>query len=53
MAMEVVGFMTVPKPFQFKLKPRGPWVNEVIAREWDAADTSMDKVMGTSTDVEV
>jgi cytochrome P450 len=52
MAMYVVGFMTVPKEFKFQLKPRGPWVNKVVGREWQAADTSMDKVMGTSTDVE-
>jgi cytochrome P450 len=53
MAMEVVGFMTLPKEFRFKLKPRGQWVNEVIEKEWAAADTSLDKVMGTTNDVEL
>ena len=52
MEMEVVGFMTVPKEFSFKLKPRGPWVSDVIAKEWAAIDMSLDKVMGTTTDVE-
>lgn len=33
-SMDVVGFMTVPPPFRFRLKPRGPWVEQVIAREW-------------------
>lgn len=37
-SMEVVGFMTLPKEFRFRLKPRGPWVGEVVAREWQAAE---------------
>jgi cytochrome P450 len=52
MAMDVIGFMTVPKTLRFKLKPRGPWVDEVIAKEWTAVDTSLDKVMGTTNDIE-
>jgi len=29
-SMVVVGFMTVPKEFRFKLKPKGSWVLDVI-----------------------
>ncbi|PKS06241.1 hypothetical protein jhhlp_006987 [Lomentospora prolificans] len=52
-SMVVVGFMTVPKEFRFKLKPRAPWVEEVIVKAWTEADTSLDKVMGTTKDVEM
>ncbi|KAI9036934.1 cytochrome P450 [Aspergillus affinis] len=50
--MVVVGFMTMPKELKFKLKPRGDWVLDVIQREWDSAEKSLDKVMGTTQDVE-
>jgi cytochrome P450 len=50
--MVVVGFMTEPKEFRFKLKTRGPWVADVIERSWKEADKGLDKVMGTSVDVE-
>lgn len=50
--MVVVGFMTVPKEFRFRLKPRGPWVADVIERSWQSADKGLDKVMGASVDVE-
>lgn len=50
--MVVVGFMTVPKSFKFRLKPRGPWVLDVVEKLWVAADKDVDKVMGTWTDVE-
>lgn len=32
MNMFVVNFMTLPKPFKFRLKPRGPWVKDVLQR---------------------
>lgn len=50
--MVVVGFMTVPRERKFRLKPRGDWVLEAIQREWEVADKSLDKVMGTAKDVE-
>lgn len=50
--MVVVGFMTVPKSFKFRLKPRGPWVLDIIERTWAAADKDIDEIMGTWTDVE-
>ncbi|KAH8424370.1 cytochrome P450 [Aspergillus melleus] len=50
--MVVVGFMTMPKELKFKLKPRGDWVLDVIQREWESAEKSLDKVMGTTQDVE-
>ena len=40
-AMDVAGFMIIPAEFQFKLKPRGPWVREVVAREWQAYEAEM------------
>ncbi|KAF7174019.1 hypothetical protein CNMCM6106_008131 [Aspergillus hiratsukae] len=49
--MVVVGFMTMPRERKFKLKPRGDWVLDVIQREWETAEKSLDKVMGTN-DVE-
>ncbi|KAL0930847.1 cytochrome [Colletotrichum truncatum] len=52
MAMDVTGFMTVPSEFKFSFKPRGPWVQEVIQREWDAAETDLEKVMGPWVDME-
>ncbi|KAJ5820079.1 hypothetical protein N7474_005670 [Penicillium riverlandense] len=51
-AMVVAGFMTMPKEVKFKLKPRGDWVLQVIQREWETAEKSLGKVMGTSNDVE-
>lgn len=51
-AMIVEGFMTMPRELKFKLKPRGDWVRDVIAREWEAAEKKLDKVMGTVNDVE-
>lgn len=50
--MLVVGFMTMPKELKFKLKPRGDWVLDVIQREWETAEKSLDLVMGTARDVE-
>lgn len=49
--MVVVGFMTMPRERKFRLKLRGDWVLEVIQREWEVADKSLDKVMGTAKDV--
>jgi cytochrome P450 len=49
--MVVVGFMTMPRKRKFKLKPRGDWVLDVIESEWETAEKSLDKVMGTN-DVE-
>jgi hypothetical protein len=41
----------MPRERRFKLKPRGDWVLDVIKREWETAEKSLDKVMGTN-DVE-
>lgn len=51
-AMVVVGFMTEPRPFKFRLKPRGQWVLDVIEREWIGAEKSLDKVMNLAHTVE-
>jgi cytochrome P450 len=51
-AMVVVGFMTEPTPFKFRLKPRGQWVLDVVKREWECAEKSLERVMGVATDVE-
>jgi cytochrome P450 len=37
-AMVVVGFMTEPRPFRFRLKPRGQWVLDVVKREWGSVE---------------
>ncbi|KAL1642321.1 hypothetical protein SLS61_009707 [Didymella pomorum] len=51
-AMVVVGFMTEPRPFKFRLKPRGQWALDVIKREWANSEKSLDRVMGLAHDVE-
>ncbi|KAJ5935167.1 hypothetical protein N7466_004714 [Penicillium verhagenii] len=51
-AMDVAGFMTMPREVKFKLKPRGDWVVDVIKREWESAEKSLGKVMGAVNDVE-
>ncbi|KAM0270897.1 hypothetical protein ACHAQH_009259 [Verticillium albo-atrum] len=51
-AMSVVGFMTVPTEFRFRLRPRGPWVLDVVARSWESASKDLGEVMGMSYDVE-
>jgi cytochrome P450 len=50
--MVVVGFMTEPKPFKFRLKPRGKWVLDVVRREWENTEKSLEGVMGAANDVE-
>mgnify|MGYP004504256851 CR=1 FL=1 len=50
--MVVVGFMTEPKPFKFRLKPRGQWVLDVVRREWESTEKSLERVMGVANDVE-
>lgn len=52
-AMVVAGFMTIPRELKFKLKPRGDWVVDTIKEEWDAAEKSIGKVMGSKRDVEI
>jgi len=52
MDMVVVGVMTEPKPFKFKLKPRGPWVAKVVEAEWHSADKDLGIIMGKPGDVE-
>jgi hypothetical protein len=49
-AMVVVGFMTEPKPFKFRSKPRGQWVLDVVRREWGSTEKSLDRVMGIVND---
>jgi cytochrome P450 len=51
-AMVVVGFMTEPRPFTFRLKPRGQWVLDVVRREWGSTEKKLEKVMGSAVDVE-
>lgn len=51
--MVVVAFMVETAPFRFRLKPRGPWVAEVIAKEYAAQDKNVNSVLGLATDVEV
>ncbi|KAG9195394.1 hypothetical protein G6011_00515 [Alternaria panax] len=50
--MRVVGFMTEPKPFKFRLKPRGQWVLDVVRKEWESAEKSLEGVMGISNEIE-
>ncbi|KAL1795724.1 hypothetical protein ACET3X_005948 [Alternaria dauci] len=50
--MRVVGFMTEPKPFRFRLKPRGQWVLDVVRKEWESTEKSLEGVMGIANDVE-
>ncbi|KAG7405565.1 Fumitremorgin C synthase [Fusarium oxysporum f. sp. rapae] len=52
MEMEVVWFMTEPKPFKFKLKPRGPWVSKVIEEEWRTVDKDLGNIMSKMSDIE-
>ncbi|KAF5233235.1 hypothetical protein FANTH_12632 [Fusarium anthophilum] len=52
MEMEVVWFMAEPKPFKFRLKPRGPWVSKVIQEEWRTADKDLGNIMGKLGDIE-
>ncbi|KAJ4368706.1 hypothetical protein N0V86_009615 [Didymella sp. IMI 355093] len=52
-AMVVVGFMTEPRPFRFRLKPRGQWVLDVVRKDWANVEKSLDKVMGLAHDVEM
>lgn len=52
MDMVVVGFMTEPKPFKLKLKPRGPWVAKVVEAEWETADKDLGNIMGKPGDLE-
>ncbi|KAJ5969286.1 hypothetical protein N7501_005534 [Penicillium viridicatum] len=51
-AMVVAGFMTMPRELKFKLRPRGDWVLDVIKKEWETAEKSLGKIMGTGVDVE-
>jgi cytochrome P450 len=51
-AMVVVGFMTEPRPFKFRLKPRGPWVHDVVRRAWGSTEKNLDRVMGSADDLE-
>lgn len=51
-AMVVVGFMTEPRPFRFRLKPRGQWVLDVVRRQWENAEKSLESVMGVVDNVE-
>ena len=50
--MVVVESMTMLRERKLRLKPRGNWVLEVIQREWEVADKSLGKVMGTAKDAE-
>jgi cytochrome P450 len=51
-AMVVVGFMTEPRPFTFRLKPRGQWVLDVVRKEWGSTEKNLERVMGSAVDVE-
>ncbi|KAF5564289.1 cytochrome P450 monooxygenase family 17 subfamily A (steroid 17alpha-monooxygenase) [Fusarium phyllophilum] len=52
MGTGVVWFMTEPKPFKLKLKPRGPWVSKVIKKEWRTANKDLGNIMGKMSDIE-
>ncbi|KAH8682644.1 cytochrome P450 [Xylariales sp. PMI_506] len=52
-SMEVVGFMTAPKAFEFRLTPRGPWVSEVIAREWQALESGLSDLPTSTLEIKV
>ncbi|KAH8174467.1 cytochrome p450 domain-containing protein [Sarocladium implicatum] len=45
--MVVTGFMTEPKPFNFRLKARGPWTADVVEKVFGAAEKDLSKIMGT------
>ncbi|OBR13689.1 Cytochrome P450 [Colletotrichum higginsianum IMI 349063] len=52
MAMDVAGFMTAPSGFRFGIRPRGPWVEEVIRSSWKGAETDLGRVMGEWSDID-
>ncbi|GKT52085.1 fumitremorgin C synthase [Colletotrichum spaethianum] len=52
MAMDVTGFMTMPSGFKFGIKPRGPWVEEVIQSSWKGVETDLSRIMGEWSDVD-
>ncbi|KAK2029844.1 cytochrome P450 [Colletotrichum zoysiae] len=52
MAMDVAGFMTMPSEFKFGIKPRGPWVEEVMQSNWKGVETDFGRVMGGWSDVD-
>ena len=43
---------TEPKPFKFRLKPRGKWVLDLVKEEWQKTEKDLDMVMGIADDVE-
>jgi cytochrome P450 len=51
--MVVVGFMTEPRAFRFRLKPRGDWVRDMVGKEWGGVEKSLERVMGGAEDVEM
>lgn len=51
-AMVVVGFMTEPRPFRFRLKPRGQRVLDVVQKGLAGAKKSLERVVGLAHDVE-
>ncbi|KAK1999916.1 cytochrome P450 [Colletotrichum falcatum] len=52
MAMDVAGFMTMPSGFRFGIKPRGPWVKEVVQSNWKGVETDFGGVMEGWPDVD-
>ncbi|EUC44389.1 hypothetical protein COCMIDRAFT_6269 [Bipolaris oryzae ATCC 44560] len=52
LSMVVVGFMVEPKPFKFRLKPRGQWVLDLVKEEWEGSEKNLEMVMGAANDVE-
>ncbi|KAK2011098.1 cytochrome P450 [Colletotrichum eremochloae] len=53
MAMDVAGFMTMPSGFRFGIKPRGPWVEEVVRSDWKGDDMDFGRVMGGLSDIDI
>ncbi|KNG46049.1 cytochrome p450 [Stemphylium lycopersici] len=51
-AMVVAGFMTEPRPFKFRLKPRARWVLDVVRGEWENTEKRLERVMGAANNVE-
>jgi hypothetical protein len=41
-AMVVVGFMTEPRSFKFRLKPRDQWILDVVRKEWENTEKSLE-----------
>ncbi|RYP69712.1 hypothetical protein DL769_005210 [Monosporascus sp. CRB-8-3] len=48
-AMAVWGFTAAPALYKVRLKPRGPWVSEVVNREWTSAEKHLENLTGNAS----